>query len=48
MPRLAVLNPEGLAAGDSLTAMKWLDVAHALNPALDQVLYYHIELPGET
>jgi hypothetical protein len=32
-----------LAAGDSLIAMKWLDVAHALNPALDQVPYYHIE-----
>jgi hypothetical protein len=32
-----------LAAGDSQTTMRWLDVAHALNPALDQVAYYHIE-----
>jgi hypothetical protein len=32
-----------LAAGDSLSALRWLDAAHALNPALDQVAYYHIE-----
>jgi hypothetical protein len=32
-----------LAAGDSITATKLLDAAHALNPALEQVSYYHIE-----
>lgn len=32
-----------LAAGDSITATKLLDAAHTLNPALDQVPYYHIE-----
>jgi tetratricopeptide (TPR) repeat protein len=32
-----------LAAGDSMTATKLLDAALALNPALDQVPYYHIE-----
>lgn len=32
-----------LAAGDSITALQLLDVAYVLNPALDQVPYYHIE-----
>ena len=37
------LAKSSLAAGDSVTAMKLLDVAYVLNPALDQVPYYHIE-----
>jgi tetratricopeptide (TPR) repeat protein len=37
------LAKSSLAAGDAITAMKLLDVALILNPALDQVPYYHIE-----
>jgi len=32
-----------LEAGDYQLALNWLNAAHALNPALDQVAYYHIE-----
>lgn len=32
-----------LAAGDYTQALGWLDAAHTLNPALEQVIAYHIE-----
>jgi tetratricopeptide (TPR) repeat protein len=32
-----------MAAGDNVTALKWLDAALFLNPALDQVSYFHID-----
>jgi tetratricopeptide (TPR) repeat protein len=34
---------ESLAAGDYAQALRWLDTALVLNPALDQVVYYHEE-----
>lgn len=32
-----------LASGNYITALNWLDRAHFLNPALEEVAYYHIE-----
>lgn len=37
------LAKSSLSTGDAITALKLLDVARVLNPALDQVPYYHIE-----
>jgi hypothetical protein len=34
---------EALVAGNYTVALQWLDAARALNPALDQVPYYHRE-----
>lgn len=32
-----------LATGNYTKALQWLNTAHTLNPALDQVYYYHVE-----
>lgn len=32
-----------LTTGNYTKALQWLDLAHAFNPALDQVYYYHVE-----